>query len=180
MNYLDVVLSVPLLWGLYKGVTRGIIKELSTLLALILGVYGAINYSDLLSPILADFITIGEDYQSIFSFSLVFILIVLVVRLLAALLDKLISFVSLTVFSRLAGALFGIFRMAFLCSALLLVVNTLNNRIEIIPHDDIEQSLLFQPISDLVPLMSSETGHGESIIENAKKTLQNVEQSIIP
>ena len=60
------------------------------------------------------------------------------------------------------------------------MVNTINNRIEIIPHKDIEQSLLFEPITDLVPLMSSETGHGKSILENAEKTLQNMEKSIIP
>ena len=78
MNYLDIVLSVPLLWGLYKGITRGIIKELSTLLALVLGIYGAVNYSDLMLPIVSDYITIDKDYQSMVCFSITFILIVLI------------------------------------------------------------------------------------------------------
>ena len=77
MNYLDIVLSVPLLWGLYKGISRGIIKELSTLLALILAIYGAVNYSTPIVLFLSDFITINKEYQSVVGFSITFIAIVL-------------------------------------------------------------------------------------------------------
>ena len=43
MNYLDVILIVPILWGLLRGVKNGIIKELTGFVALICGVYGAIK-----------------------------------------------------------------------------------------------------------------------------------------
>jgi membrane protein required for colicin V production len=177
MNYLDIVLSVPLLWGLYKGISRGIIKELSTLLALILAIYGAVNYSTPIVLFLSDFITINKEYQSVVGFSITFIAIVLFVRLVGVFLDKVVSLVSLTFFSRLLGGVFGIFRMAFVCSALLLVVNTINKQIEIIPKKDIEQSLLYVSVSELAPLMSKKSEHGQILIE---KALQNAEENIIP
>jgi membrane protein required for colicin V production len=46
MNYLDIILAIPLLWGLYKGVSKGIIKELASLVALIVGIYGAVHFAD--------------------------------------------------------------------------------------------------------------------------------------
>ena len=180
MNYLDIVLSIPLLWGLYKGITRGIIKELSTLVALVLGIYVAIDYSDLLLPFVSDHINIKEDYQSIVCFSITFILVVLIVRLIGFLLDKLVSLVSLTIVSRLMGAVFGLFRMAFVCSALLIVVNTINNQFELIPKEDINKSILYGPVSDLVPILSSESNRGEQILKDAKDAINNAEENIIP
>ena len=180
MNYLDIVLSVPLLWGLYKGITRGIIKELSTLLALVLGIYGAVNYSDLMVPIVSDYINIDPNYQSMVCFSITFILIVLIVRLIGVLLDKVVSLVSLTFISRLMGGVFGLFRMAFVCSALLLVLNTINKQFEMIPKQDIADSILYEPVSDLVPLMSSKSEHAEGLLQNAEKAIKNAEESVIP
>jgi membrane protein required for colicin V production len=180
MNYLDIVLSVPLLWGLYKGITRGIIKELSTLLALVLGIYGAVNYSDIMVPIVSGYITIDANYQSMVCFSITFILIVLIVRLIGALLDKVVSLVSLTFISRLMGGFFGLFRMAFVCSALLLVLNTINKQFEMIPNQDIADSILYETVSDLVPLMSSNSEHAEGLLQNAEKAIKNAEDSVIP
>ena len=62
MNYLDIILSIPLLWGLYKGITRGIIKELASLLALVLGTYGAIHFSEQIQPTLQANTSIDESY----------------------------------------------------------------------------------------------------------------------
>ena len=45
MNYLDIVIAIPLLYGLIKGFTNGLIKEITGLLGLIIGVYVAINSS---------------------------------------------------------------------------------------------------------------------------------------
>ena len=48
MNYLDIVIAIALLYGLVKGFTNGLIKEITGLLGLIIGVYVAINFSSYL------------------------------------------------------------------------------------------------------------------------------------
>ena len=50
MNYLDIVIAILLLYGLIKGFTNGLIKEITGLLGLIVGVYVAINFSSYLNP----------------------------------------------------------------------------------------------------------------------------------
>ena len=53
MNYLDIILAIPLLWGLYKGISKGIVKELAALIALA-GVYGAVHFADNIHPYLKE------------------------------------------------------------------------------------------------------------------------------
>ena len=76
MNYLDIFLSIPLLLGLYKGLTRGIIKEIASLLAFILGIYGAVHFSEKLQPTLQANTFIDESYLPIITFTATFIVIV--------------------------------------------------------------------------------------------------------
>lgn len=45
MNYIDIILLLPLLYGAYRGFSRGLIIEVATLLGLLLGVYIAIKFS---------------------------------------------------------------------------------------------------------------------------------------
>ena len=46
MNYLDIVLALFLVYGAYNGFKKGLIIEIATLIALCLGIYGSILFSD--------------------------------------------------------------------------------------------------------------------------------------
>ena len=48
MNYLDIAIAAPILYGLIKGFSNGLIKEVTGLLSLIIGVYVAVNFSKFL------------------------------------------------------------------------------------------------------------------------------------
>ena len=50
MNYLDIAIAVPLLYGLVKGFSNGLIKEITGLVSLIIGIYVAVNFSIFLEP----------------------------------------------------------------------------------------------------------------------------------
>lgn len=178
MNYLDIILSIPLLWGLYKGLTRGIIKELASLLALIFGIYGTVHFSEQLKPFLQENTSIDESFLPIIAFAATFIVIVLLVRLLGLLLDKIIKMVALGMISRLLGGVFGVLKTAFIISALLLVFNTLDYHLELLPKEEKKKSLLYQPISEIVPLLLPEAEDGNSLIEEAEKVWQKAEEAI--
>ena len=45
MNTLDIILAVILIFGFVRGLSRGLFVEVASLLALILGIYGAIHFS---------------------------------------------------------------------------------------------------------------------------------------
>ena len=178
MNYLDIILSIPLLWGLYKGLKRRIIKELTTLLALILGIYGAVHFSEQLQATLQANISIDDSLLPIISFAASFIMIVLLVKSIGLLLDKIIKMVALGMISRLLGGVFGMLKTAFIISAILLVFNTLDYQLELIPKEQKKNSILHRPISEMVPLIIRDIEDGNSLIEEAEKIWKEAEEVI--
>ena len=45
MGFIDVILGLLLVYGLYKGFRNGLILEIASIAALIAGIYGAIHFS---------------------------------------------------------------------------------------------------------------------------------------
>lgn len=178
MNYLDIVLIIPLLWGLYKGITRGIVKELASLLALILGIYGAVHFSDQAQPYLQEHLTIDASLLPVIAFAFTFIAIALLVRLLGLILDKLVKMVALGFVSRLLGAVFGMLKAAFLMSALLLIINPIDKHLEIIPKEQKASAFLYQPVSLLVPSIMPVATDGNTLLEEAEKMWDKAEDTI--
>ena len=175
MNYLDIILSTPLLWGLYKGLTRGIIKELASLLALILGIYGAAHFSEQIQPTLLANTSVDETFLPIITFATTFIVIVLLVRLLALMMDKIIKLAALGMISRLLGGVFGVLKTTFIISALLLVFNTIDYHLELIPNKQKENSLLYQPISELLPILLPSEEDRDSLLKEVEKVWKEEE-----
>ena len=151
MNILDIILGVFLLWGLVKGFKNGLIIEMASLVALILGLYGALRFSYYTSGILTKNFDIQSQYLYIISFAITFIVIVIVVHLLARLLDRLVKAVALGFFNRFLGMLFGIIKVAFILSFLLIPVNALNRTAHFIPEKTILSSVLYGPVSRFAP-----------------------------
>ena len=58
MNYIDIVILLFLLYGAFRGFSKGLIIEVATLAGLILGVFIAIRYSPFTEGILKDFLNI--------------------------------------------------------------------------------------------------------------------------
>jgi len=46
MNWLDLLLAVPLAWGLYKGLTSGFIMEIARLVGLIAGIAIGVGFAN--------------------------------------------------------------------------------------------------------------------------------------
>lgn len=179
MNYLDIIFSIPLLWGLYKGLTRGIIKELASLLALVFGIYGAVHFSEKLQPFLQKNTLIAESFLPIIAFAATFIVIVLLVRGLGLILDKIIKMAALGMISRLLGGFFGTLKTTLIISSLLLVFNTLDYYLQLIPKEEKKKSLLYQPISEFVPLLLLEAEDRSFLIEEAEKVRQEAQETIL-
>ncbi len=145
MIALDIGILVITLWLGYKGFTKGIIIELASLVALALGVYGAIHFSKLLTPYIIGF-GISEKYTPILSFAATFILILLVIHLLAKLITKLIDALSLSFLNKIGGALFGALKGLLICTVIILYVNKIDQRISFLSSEMKEESIFYNPM----------------------------------
>ena len=150
MNWLDLLILIPMLAGLFSGYKNGIIGEVASLAALILGIWGAIKFSDWTANLLNTW-GIESQYMHIISFIVTFIIIVVVIQLVAKMLSQLVKSLALGWVDRLAGIAIGVFKAALITSVILFVLDVIDERKSFIPEDVKEESLLFQPMSNLVP-----------------------------
>lgn len=101
MNYFDYILIVPVLYGLYRGFTKGLILELASLVALVAGIYGAMHFSSITFGYLSEVLEIEAAYLQLASYGLTFLLIVLTITLTGKILTMLVKLVALGFLNRL-------------------------------------------------------------------------------
>ena len=153
MNILDLIILIPLAWSAYKGFSKGLIISVASLLALLLGIYGSIRFSDITSGYLIDHFEFSSQYLPIISFAITFILIVVAIHFLARILDKIVKAVALGFINRISGALFGIIKTAFILSIVILLIDKFDSKTGIISTEQKESSLLYQPLSQFAPMI---------------------------
>jgi membrane protein required for colicin V production len=151
VNYFDLIFAILLLWSAYRGITKGFLVMAASLAALVLGVWGAIRFSDLTAGLLIEHLDLQSKYTALIAFAITFIGIVIVVHLLARALDKLVKAVALGWANRLAGLAFAVLRTAFVISIVLVILNSIDRRAPFIPEEHKENSLLYKPLSRLAP-----------------------------
>ena len=72
MNYIDIIICIPLVWGLYKGFTKGLIIEAASFIAFGLGVWGGIHFSDFIAHKISEWFNWHSPYLPIVSFAVTF------------------------------------------------------------------------------------------------------------
>ena len=146
MNYLDIICLIPMLWGLYKGFTKGFIIEIASLIALGLGIWGAIHFSDVTGVWLQEQFSMESEYMPVIAFIVTFVGIVAGVFLLAKLLERVVNLVAMKFLNKLAGAAFGALKFGLIVSVLLVLVDGLDQRLDFIAEEDKEASYLYGPV----------------------------------
>lgn len=145
MNYIDIVILLFLLYGAFRGFSKGLIIEVATLAGLILGVFIAMRYSPFTEGILKDFLNITSRYLSYIALAVTFLLVVIVVYLLGKMLTRLVDIISLGLVNKLLGTLLGIAKYFIIVCVLLMIVDALNGKFHFIGEETRENSLLFDP-----------------------------------
>lgn len=153
MAVIDIVLGALLLFGLIRGFTKGLFVEVASLLALIIGVYGAIHFSHFATEFLENRVDWSEKYINLASFTITFIIIVFAISLAGKALTKLADFAALGVLNKLLGGLFGFLKIGLILSIILMIFSSVNKTIPFVNDDDIEDSVLYEHVRSLAPMI---------------------------
>jgi|TARA_B110000503_G_scaffold43160_1_gene70638 membrane protein required for colicin V production len=165
MSVIDIIIGALILYGVVKGLFKGLFVEVTSLLALLVGVYGAVHFSNYAAEILLNNFDWSEKTTNITAFAVTFIAIVLAISLAGKALTKLADFAALGLLNKLLGALFGGTKIALIISILLLIFSNLNKSIPFVSNDEIEASLLYSPIKSLAPMVLPEFMNAATKIE---------------
>ena len=176
MNWIDAAIVVILILSMVMGFINGMIKEIASLAALILGIWGAIKFSSFTAAKLYDYFDLTGKYVGIVAFIITFMIIVVIIHFIGIIADKIVNAISLGFVNRLLGIVFGLLKSVLIMSIFFVVLKALDSHRPFLPKEKIEESIFFNPISDIAPAMFpiiGEGGFGESF-DRFKKKPENV------
>lgn len=175
--YLDLIIIIPVVWGMVRGFKRGLIIELCTLMALILGVFGAAEFGEMASEFLQNEFNTDPRISLVLAFTVLFILIVVAVTFFGKVLSKVVKMVALGMINKLFGLLFGGAKFLLIVSALIFVFEGFPVTSNLIPVDWKSDSMLYQPVSNvtlkLYPVLDDQTW-----IDDIKSQIENVKDEV--
>jgi len=100
---IDILFLIFLLLAIFKGLQRGLIVAIFSVLALMAGIAAAVKLSAIVADHLKESVNVSSKWLPVLAFLLVFIAVVLLVRWTASLLKTAISFVLLGWVDKLGG-----------------------------------------------------------------------------
>ncbi len=169
LNYLDIFIVCVLVFGFFRGFIKGLIMELSSLFAIVLGAYGSLKFSDLtLDWVSLNFSSqienIDDNYLKIASFAFTFLIIIVFVSVIGKGLTRVVKMVSLGLINKTLGGLFGAIKYVLILSFFFVFFENLNSSISLYESSDLDSSFFYGTIKDIgVKLVSFFNSNKESI-----------------
>lgn len=124
MGLVDIAILVILGFFILKGTLRGLLKEICSLLGLVLGGVFAFTFYVPLAQTVSAAVNIPDKVSVWGSFLAIFILVVFLFAVIGYVLNRFVKLIFLGGFNRLAGAVFGIVQGVVLLAMILLALNS--------------------------------------------------------
>jgi len=153
LNWIDALVIILLTYFAFSGWKKGIVQTIFRFLSLFVGSVVAFCYKDLLNEIILKAgISLQNPWLTWLSLILLFIISVILVQLLGYLISKLLKPTPLGPVDRISGALFGSFKVVFLCVLITFLLTKIPSRF--ISKGIIKNSMVFQTCLKILPLVT--------------------------
>jgi membrane protein required for colicin V production len=147
MNYIDVIILVLLVYAVYRGITRGLVLQLASLVALIAGIFFALKFSGFTARYLVKHWAFEYEYLYMVSLAITFIIVFIMISILGNLLDKVVQNTQLSFINKLAGAIFNMCKVILIAGVLLLFIDRVDKRKTLLPANARERSFFYKPVT---------------------------------
>ena len=179
-NYIDAFVLIALAYSFYKGFSKGFVIVLASFVALILGVIGAIYFSDYAAGLLKTKTDINEEYISISAFSITFMAIIFGVHLVAKIVNQAVKMVMLGPLNKVMGGVFSMLKTIILLSVSFYIFDFVNTQVEIVKKKTLNESIAYTNIrnitEEIIPLITKSDWYNpdklEETIDDVKDTIQ--------
>ena len=165
---IDVFIALLLAYEIFRGLKRGFIAEVGSIVALIVAFYTASamrgSMAHLLSPVCLD----SPAWSSAIGFLVTFLVVFLLIVILAKIFEGFLGIIALGGINRLAGGLFCLFKGALILSIVLNLYETIDSDRSFIGAKRIESSIFYKPVKKVAPTLFPHFG--------SKKSDQNPEK----
>ncbi len=121
MNPFDIIIIVILGYSLVRGIFRGLVKEVSSIIGVLGGFYAAFTYYTMLAKLLSGLIK-ETVYLNILSFLIIFCSVLIVVGILGVIIKYLLNIAFLGWVDRISGVGFGLVKGILIASILFITL----------------------------------------------------------
>ena len=148
MAILDIILLLCFVPAIVGGISKGLIKEVVDLAAVLLAAWAAFKFAVPVADWMGGAFTLDPTILKVIAFCLIAVAISLVLNLFSALITKALSAISLGFLNRLLGLVFAVVKTAFLLGLTILLIETLNSSLHLIKPEVTEGSVVYQGLRD--------------------------------
>jgi membrane protein required for colicin V production len=121
MNPFDIIIIVILGYSLVRGIFRGLVKEVSSIIGVLGGFYAAFTYYTILTKFLSGLIK-ETAYLNILSFLIIFCGVLIIVGILGVFIKYLLNIAFLGWVDRIGGVGFGLVKGILIASILFITL----------------------------------------------------------
>ena len=145
-SFLYIIIAIPFVWAIYMGFTKGFVKQLATLGALILGIYGGAKLSGWLGDFFHRKFDVAIKLSQVVSFVIIFIGVLILVHFLAKIIQSSMKAGGLGALDKILGVLFAMMKAFIIVGVILSFLNMINRKVVLVEQKDIDKSFLYNPI----------------------------------
>lgn len=142
MNWLDLILAIPLAWTAYKGFKNGLVYELCSLAGLLIGIWVAIHFS----KFVAGLIGLDGSIAMLVAFFITFVGVLVLSFFVGKFASGVLKVMRLDTLNKVLGAAFGMLKCVCVLSVILYYVTVLDFGGNLLPPEVRQHSLLYKPV----------------------------------
>lgn len=150
MAILDIILLICFIPGIVSGISKGFVKQVVDLVAILVAAWSAFHFSTPLGEWLSQYISLEDNVLKIISFVLIAVVAALLLNLVAKLITNAMKALSLGFINRLLGLVFAILKVALILGILILVFETLNGTFHFVDESFADNTVVYRFLRNAV------------------------------
>ena len=123
MNPFDVFIILVMGYSIVRGLFRGLVKEVSSIIGVLGGFYAAYSYYPMVARLLSGVIS-EQSYLNILSFLIIFCGILIIISILGIVIKYLLNVAFLGWIDRICGLGFGLIKGVLIVTVIFIILTT--------------------------------------------------------
>ena len=149
MNIIDIVILLCCIPALVQGERKGFVSQAVSLVSLILGAWLAFKFSEPVGNWLGSYLEFPGAVIHVVAFALILIAATVMLNIIGKSLEKFVKFIMLGWLDKILGAAFALLKVILLLGLVIILLDTVESILPIIPSKTFEESMLYEPVKGI-------------------------------
>ena len=169
MNFLDILIALPIIYAIYRGFKKGFVIELFTLLAILVGIYVGIHFSDFAANWLKETFDLDSTYLPVAAFTLTFLGVGALIYFGGKVIEQMMKVVMLSPLNKAMGMLFSGIKGVYIVSMFLVLVESYDEKGHFFDPETKEKSMLYYPVKNVATTTVPAVSESAIFLKNSLK-----------